>query len=61
MKEQFLTNQQEDIRVIIGNLIEASCWFEVEPWPDGQYLITTKAEGHLRRAGVSADRIKVAA
>ena len=55
--EVFTTTQATDASVVVGLLLESSCWFEVTPLPDDQYEIATKAEGHLRRAGVSADRI----
>jgi hypothetical protein len=58
MKERFIAQSLEDARVVIGNLIELSCWFEVTPFPDDEYEIVTKAEGHLACAGVSADRVE---
>lgn len=56
--EHFIAQHLEDARVVIGNLIELSCWFEVTPLPFDKYEIVTKAEGHLACAGVSADRIE---
>jgi hypothetical protein len=59
MKERFIAQHLEDARVVIGNLLELSCRFEVTPFPDDKYEIVTKAEGHLACAGVSMDRIKL--
>lgn len=49
MKEKAILRNVATLRKLVKLLIDSSCWFEVEPYPTGKYIVTTKAEGILPR------------
>ena len=48
----FASSHHASIAVL--TFVEESCWFEVVPWPDDEFVIYRKAEGMLLPAHVFA-------
>ena len=58
MKEWIIVRSQEELGALVPLLLKLSCWFEVTPLPCDLYEVKTKMEGHFRRMGIAAERVK---
>lgn len=57
--EEYAIIDDTDLPLAIEILLERTCWFKVEPHPDGKAKVTTKAEGHLGFLGLGLEVVSV--